>query len=236
MHTDNITDIISNNNTIKIKFSQEVYTMSKKENLRDKVFRGVKEEIIKGNYSPNDIINEGALIEKYGVSKSPVRDALIELCNDGTLINIPRLGYRVVDYSKDYYDKIVDFRLLVEANMLEKYWDRLTSDDIDELEALHVEQTNLENRDSMEIYWKSNQEFHLKLASFYHDEFFYEVLERALNKQMIAFSQYYWGHWDRSVFSLYSEQHDVLIKLLRERNLERCVEELKLDIISFMQK
>ena len=35
------------------------------------------------------------MIEKFGVSKSPVREALVELCKDGVLINIPRMGYQV---------------------------------------------------------------------------------------------------------------------------------------------
>ena len=35
------------------------------------------------------------MIEKFGVSKSPVREALVELCKDGILTNIPRMGYQV---------------------------------------------------------------------------------------------------------------------------------------------
>ena len=36
-----------------------------------------------------------AAAKKFGVSKSPVREALVELCKDGVLINIPRMGYQV---------------------------------------------------------------------------------------------------------------------------------------------
>ena len=39
-----------------------------------------------GEYRPNDILTENQMIEKFGVSKSPVREALVELCKDGVLI------------------------------------------------------------------------------------------------------------------------------------------------------
>ena len=209
--------------------------MSEKTNLRNMVYKGIQKDILTGKYSIDSIINERELIEKYGISKSPIRDALIELCNDGILVSIPRYGYKIVYYSKEYYQNIVDFRLLVEPAQLEKYWDRLTDDDILELEKLHIEGTRNQDRDNIELYWKSNSEFHLKLASFYHDEFFYETLKKALNKQMVAFAQFYWGHWDRSIFSLYTEQHEDMIQFLKDRNKEKAIEELKIDIISFIK-
>lgn len=48
----------------------------KKENLKSKVYDDILRSIIEGEYAADEIISEGMLIEKYGVSKSPVREAL----------------------------------------------------------------------------------------------------------------------------------------------------------------
>ena len=53
--------------------------MEKYTNLKEMVYNAVLQEIISGKYQPGDILNEKKLIEKYEVSKSPVRDALISL-------------------------------------------------------------------------------------------------------------------------------------------------------------
>ena len=51
----------------------------KKVNLKKKVYDDVLQSIVRGEYSADDIISEGMLIEKYNVSKSPVMEALVQL-------------------------------------------------------------------------------------------------------------------------------------------------------------
>lgn len=207
-----------------------------KTTLRDQIYESIKKDLILGKYNLEDPINEKELMMKYNVSKAPIRDALIELCNEGVLKSIPRYGYRIVRYSDDYLNSIVHFRSIVELEYLKEYWERLTEENIEELEALHLEQTTDVDKSQIDNYWRSNQDFHLKLASFYHDDFFYETLEQAMTKQMIIFAQFYWNHWDKSVFSLYTHQHDSLIQAFRGRNREKALEELEIDIKSFMKK
>lgn len=68
-------------------------------NLKDFVYKSIESDILAGNLHSGDIINEKDLVEKYGVSKSPVRDALIALCADGILKSIPRYGYEIIFYA-----------------------------------------------------------------------------------------------------------------------------------------
>ena len=68
----------------------------KKENLKKKVYDDVLQSIVRGEYSADDIISEGMLIEKYNVSKSPVREALVQLCSENVLKSIPRCGYHLL--------------------------------------------------------------------------------------------------------------------------------------------
>lgn len=210
--------------------------MKKTLNLREQVYSSIRLDIISGKYDLEDILNEKSLMNQYNISKAPVRDALIELCNDGILKSMPRLGYKIVNYSNEYLEGILKFRLLIEPKYLDIYWNRLSSDNIQELENLHREQMESSDKDDPVTYWRTNQDFHLKLASFYHDDFFYETLENALNKQMLVFSQFYWTSWDKQVFNRYTHQHDELIGFLKNGKKVEAIEDLREDIESFMKK
>ena len=62
--------------------------MADKKSLKEQVYAAVIRDVISGEYPPNAILSEKQLIERFSVSKSPVRDALIELCNEGVLRSI----------------------------------------------------------------------------------------------------------------------------------------------------
>ena len=47
--------------------------MKTKKTLKETVVEGIYREIEEGIYKPNDIIHEGEIMEKYAMSKSPVR-------------------------------------------------------------------------------------------------------------------------------------------------------------------
>ncbi len=203
--------------------------------LRQKVYNSIKLDIVSGKYSRDDILNEKNLMLKYNISKAPVRDALIELCNEGVLRSIPRLGYVMVSYSKEYLDGILKLRKFLEPTYLEENWDRITDEDISKLESLHRKHLEEACREDPVSYWNTNMDFHLTLASFYHDEYFYEILENAFQKQMLVFSQYYWNNWRREVFDIYSHQHSEFLSYLKSRNREKAVLELRKDIEYFMK-
>ena len=54
------------------------------------------------------------------MSKSPVREALILLCEENILIAIPRLGYKVVQITPGQMAKLIEARYALEPFMLKK--------------------------------------------------------------------------------------------------------------------
>lgn len=209
--------------------------MAKKENLRNRVTHQIKLDIIHGKYSKDAILTERELIERFQVSRSPVRDALVEHCNEGLLESIPRFGYRIKYYSSEYLESIWTFRKMVEPAYLELYWERISKSDIEELERLFEKQLDVDEEDVL-TYWQINCDFHLALARFYHDDFFYEMLSNAMSRLMVAFSNYYWGHWNHSIFKAYTREHEKLIEHLKNGEKELAIQELRQDIENFMKE
>lgn len=57
--------------------------------LKEYIHDQILKDVIEGTLQPNMILHEKKLMEQYGVSRSPVREALIQLCSEGTLAIIP---------------------------------------------------------------------------------------------------------------------------------------------------
>jgi DNA-binding GntR family transcriptional regulator len=66
------------------------------ERLRDQVYRLIREDLRAGALEPGQRIVEGELAERYDVSRTPVREALLQLSQDGLLTDAPDRGYAVV--------------------------------------------------------------------------------------------------------------------------------------------
>jgi DNA-binding GntR family transcriptional regulator len=82
------------------------------ERLRDLVYRRMREELQSGVLAPGARLVETQLAEAYGVSRTPVREALLQLAREGVLAAEGR-GYVVqVDTQKDIIDRLEVRRLL----------------------------------------------------------------------------------------------------------------------------
>ena len=129
--------------------------------LKNIVYQETLDGIIRGEYKANQVINEQELVEKFGFSKSPVREALVSLCNEGVLRNIPRYGYEVVRLTRQDVDEMLAFRYILESGMLKKCYDTVTAAQLEELHRLD-DMCNA-SVDDMWVHWEHNVEFHLKL-------------------------------------------------------------------------
>ena len=91
--------------------------------------------IIKGEYLQTGLLSERHLMEKYGVSKSIVREALVELCSENVLRSIPRYGYEIVTLTEGEVRDILKFRVLVECNSLPVVLKQARHDELEEMAA-----------------------------------------------------------------------------------------------------
>ena len=67
--------------------------------LKEKIYSTIMEQIMTGRISPDEFLTEARLAEQFQASRAPVREALVALCNERILRNIPRVGYRLVTIS-----------------------------------------------------------------------------------------------------------------------------------------
>ncbi|HMF85058.1 MAG TPA: GntR family transcriptional regulator, partial [Nitrospiraceae bacterium] len=104
-------------------------------NLSASIVATLKERIIHWEYPPEHRLTEADLCQKFGVSRSPVREALRTLATDGFLKKMPNRGYAVKQYNLREIEELYEVRLALELFVVECLAKRGTAkkDDIDAL-------------------------------------------------------------------------------------------------------
>ena len=190
------------------------------------------EGLMKGEFPPDEIINEKMLVERLGMSKSPVREALIELCNEGVLRSIPRYGYQVVMLTDSDVANIRDWRLVLECGYMKERWHMITPAAIKRLEELR-EQNIIDGTQNLFVHWQRNNLFHLEIFLHYKNPFASEQLEKALRTLTLAYTQFYWDKWQHTVYKVTSDYHGRLIEALKSGEKDAAIKMLAEDISNF---
>ena len=83
--------------------------------LRIQVFNTLEDAILNGSYKEGDSLNELRLSKSLGVSRTPVREALMQLELEGLVKNIPNKGAVVVGVSEQDVEDIYEIRIRTEG-------------------------------------------------------------------------------------------------------------------------
>lgn len=109
-----------NNNGIKISLS-------------DKVFESLEGGILDGAYKPGEYLSENRISEELGVSRTPVREALRRLEQDGLIEQTPR-GALVIGITEDDINIIYEIRARIEGYATRLFTERVTDEKLAALE------------------------------------------------------------------------------------------------------
>ena len=171
------------------------------------------------------------LVQKFGCSKTPIREALVTLCNEGILRSFPRFGYQVVSVSREEAQNILDFRLVLEGGYLRQSIGNITEENLAEL--AEIDERCKQSTDSVWDHWEANTAFHLKLISFSGNAYAYQELERTMNVLKRAYAQFYWQTWSNVNPALDIAHHNDIMQSIREKDLEKTQNYLKEDLADF---
>ncbi len=102
--------------------------------LRDVVFKTLRQAILKGELAPGERLLEVQLADKLGVSRTPVREAIHKLSQEGLVVLIPRKGAEVASISEKSLRDVLEVRLALETLAVSLACERITQEDMKNLE------------------------------------------------------------------------------------------------------
>ena len=201
--------------------------------IKSRLYNAIWNDIIDGVYDWDYVFNEKSLVEKYQVSKSPIRDALLELCKDNVLRSIPRYGYEIVRIPEKQLREMIEMRVLLETASLRQCFSLLSHTEFDALREynLHSRLLLLSTPSAARDLWDDNMQFHRTLYSFSKNEFGMTLLDRCMKMQTMAYVQLYRFTRDSNRV-MTSTSHERIAELIEGGDLEGAVRALQNDIRS----
>jgi len=130
------------------------------------IYTFIRDAIVSMELLPGQMISETALADQFGVSRTPVREALIQLANIGFVDVLPQRGTYVSKFSME---KILEARFIREAlevSVVSSLAENVTSEIIQAGEAIIAEQKAAAKDDDALAFQKLDDKFHQTLANF----------------------------------------------------------------------
>ncbi|MCK5308169.1 MAG: GntR family transcriptional regulator [Zetaproteobacteria bacterium] len=144
------------------RFKRSVHPQERHRTLRERIVDFVKEAIIKGRLRPGERIPEPELAERFGVSRTPIREAFRQLESEGFLTVIPRKGAVVSPITDKDVREFYTIKSLLEGFAARSACTstHFTAGDIKRMEGLNGQMARLAGKDDFKGFFKLDNQFH----------------------------------------------------------------------------
>ncbi len=137
-----------------------IFNRVKSASLREQVVEQIRTAIIEGRLKPNDHIVEQDLTDQLGVSRTPVREALILLEREGLVVSVPNRGSFVRVFREEDVTAIFSMRITLESFAAELMYEKLIPSDYDYLYGLIEQQRQAIERGDFKAVRSTDMLFH----------------------------------------------------------------------------
>jgi DNA-binding GntR family transcriptional regulator len=134
--------------------------------LREQVARALRAAIVSGELEPGDVYSAPALGAKFGVSATPVREAMLDLVRENLVTTVPNKGYRVTTMDESDLDDITELRMLVEPPLTAQITPDVPASDMPALRELAQAVVDGARAGDLVAYTEADRTFHLKLLEY----------------------------------------------------------------------
>jgi DNA-binding GntR family transcriptional regulator len=142
--------------------------------LSEQLREHIEERIVNGRYAPGTKLDEAELAASFHVSRTPIREALIQLSAAGLVESRPRRGSIVAEVSPTRLAEMFDFMAELEAACARRAALLATEEEIAKLDAAHEACRPAFEANDPDRYYRRNEQFHRTLYAISHNAFLAE--------------------------------------------------------------
>lgn len=197
--------------------------------LYQEVAERLRQRIFTHELKPGTWVDEQALAEEYGISRTPLREALKVLAAEGLVTLKPRRGCYVNQVSETDLDEIFGVMSLLESEAARLAAEKAGPADLASLRALHDELERAAAARDINRFFEANQAFHRKVQDVAGNGWLTHVVEDL--RKMIKLSRHHSlfgdGRLEQSL-----EEHRALVAALLARDADTAGQRMREHILS----
>lgn len=187
--------------------------------LREKILETIRDAILKGSLKAGERVSEPELAERFGISRTPIREAFRQLESEGYLEVIPRKGAVVASLSERDIEEFYAIKIILEGFAARMAADNLTTKDIERLEATNERLQQIAKEGDVKNFFRIHNEFHEGFIRAAGNDKLYEMISQLVLRfkrlRLASLSQP--GRMEISV-----EEHRNLIQAFKNHDGDRA--------------
>ena len=187
--------------------------------LRDVVFQTLRAAILKGELKPGERLMELQLAAKLGVSRTPIREAIRMLEQEGLAVTIPRKGAEVAKMTEKDMEDVLQIRCSLEDLAIRVSCDKITATELQELKVAMEEFEEKTKSDNVVEIAKADVKFHEILYKATDNPKLLQLLNN-LREQMYRYRVEYLK--ETELYPRLIEEHRQMYEALMAKNKERA--------------
>ena len=128
--------------------------------LRTQVYEYLREAFRTGDIRPGEFISINQLVKELGMSRTPLRDALLQLQTEGFVTFLPQRGIRINEITDDDLVNIYEMLGALDARVLLSVGGRLGSKEVSRMKKINERMLKVIDNKGFSRYFKLNTDFH----------------------------------------------------------------------------
>jgi len=128
--------------------------------LAKMAYERLRDSILVGQLRGGEVYNEMSLAKELGISRTPVREALLELSAQDLVTFLPRKGVLIKHYNQRDVEEIFEIRRIIELAAIEKVAKALPAVDFSGIEKALSQQRRAARKKDYIVFLKADRKFH----------------------------------------------------------------------------
>jgi DNA-binding GntR family transcriptional regulator len=160
-------------------------SVPRRQNLREQVAHALRAALVAGEMRPGVVYSAPTLAAQFGVSPTPVREAMLDLAKEGLVEAVRNKGFRVVALSARDLDEINQIRELIEVPTIAGLAGKVSAEAAERLRGIAGEIVAAAQQGETLRYVDADRRFHLELLSLAGNAHLVEVVRELRDRARI---------------------------------------------------
>lgn len=186
-------------------------------------YEALRDSILNGHLRSGELYSEMALASELGISRTPVREALLELSVQGLVTFLPRKGVIINHFTERDVEEIFEVRKAIELAVVEMLAKKYEPEDLSAIEKTLIEQRKAAQKKNYSLFLQADRDFHTLLARLTNNRRLIAILDNIRDMIQLmglqALSQE--GRLDEVI-----AEHEQIIEALKQTNPEEARERM----------
>jgi DNA-binding GntR family transcriptional regulator len=144
--------------------------------LQNLAYERIKTLLINGQLEFDEVYSANHFAEILGVSRTPIREALLQLTSEGFFVSLRGRGFKIKEFSEKEIQDFFEARKMIEAYVIEHLVDEVSAEDLKPLDDSLSQMINGHKKTETYSFLEADKSFHMNLIRRYENSLLESIM------------------------------------------------------------